>query len=42
MILLAIDPSLSSTGFAVFDEDGKLTECGKQTTGYTTNFRNQR
>ena len=23
MILLAIDPSLSSTGFAVFDEDGK-------------------
>ena len=36
MILLAIDPSLSSTGFAVFDEDGKLIEYGKQTTGYTT------
>ena len=33
MILLAIDPSLSSTGFAVFDEDGKLIEYGKQTTG---------
>lgn len=33
MILLAIDPSLSSTGFAVFDEEGKLIEYGKQTTG---------
>ena len=31
MILLAIDPSLSSTGFAVFDEEGDLIECGKMT-----------
>ena len=36
MILLAIDPSLSSTGFAVFDEDGNLIECGKIKTGPTT------
>ena len=36
MILLAIDPSLSSTGFAVFDEEENLIECGKIKTGPTT------